>query len=661
MLSTVVAALQDTQTPRPGPISDDEIIETIGSLSIDDPKAFPYTVQRLAGFGTRAIPQCVRVIRNSGYAPQVRNGCMQALAVLGPRALPALEAVKDSLGDELPLLRARAIEVIGAIGFDARSALPAVQKLLKDDDAFVRSRALIVTALLTEDKPAFLPKVAEALEDPSPTVQAMAASAIHQFYTDAAKDYVERIADHIDAKDATVKGQACLALASQGDAAVPLLLEFVRAKEDPAASAEDNARTRTRKFSAIQIFGLLRPVRSEGVDVLVDTFSHADKKLVDAAADSLRRIGGEAVGRIASVAEDESLPLERRVRAITELGTIGDPSRAYAPVLVAALQHDDPAMREAASLAATKIISGVPGSIEALTKLLGDPSVETRMNAAQALGQAGEAAKPALDDLVAMLSTDPRAARGAAHALMKLGADAAPVVPRLIALLDSGDTGARLRAVEILGSMGELVVPSLLEAAKSLDSLRGRRCIALVMQSIGAHLSHDEDRTKLATQCVEALRAWLDSDEDVLVRDSAIALGQFGSRAKQVVPQLIRLASDGGTEERIAALFALSRIAPLEERVFETIHAAVAAESQDVRWAALESLGTPGNAKAVPVLVSALESTVDFDRVRAAESLSRIGKPAKEALPALEKAARRELQRPVADTINGVIRILMAL
>ncbi|MCA8968773.1 MAG: HEAT repeat domain-containing protein [Planctomycetes bacterium] len=661
LLSTVVAMPQDTQTPRPGPVSDDEIVETIGRLSIDDPKAFPYTVQRLAGFGTRAIPHCVRVVRDPGYAAQVRNGCMQALAVLGPASLPALEAVTASLDDELALLRARAIEVIGAIGLDARSALPAVEKKLKDDDAFVRSRALIVMALITEDRAAFLPRVVNALEDPSPIVRAMAASAIQQFYAGAAKDYVDRIAEHIDAKDATVKRHACLALASQGDAAVPLLLEFVRAKEDPKASAEDNARTRARKFSAIQIFGLLRPVRPEGVDALVDTFRHADKKLVDAAADSLRRIGGEAVGRIASVAADESLPFARRIRAITELGTIGDPSRAYASVLVDALQHDHPKMREAASLAVTKIVSGVPGSIEALRKLLDDPSIETRMNAAQALGQAGKAAKPALEALVAMLSADPRAARAAAHALMKLGADAAPVVPRLIALLDTGDTGVRLRTVEILGSMGELVVPALLESAKSVDSLRSRRCIALVMQQIGAHLSNGAEGAKLATQCVTVLQAWLDSGKDVLVRDSAIALGQLGARAKSVVPRLIRLVKDGAIEERIAALIALSRIDPLEDRVFETIHAAVSSESQDVRWAALESLGTPGNAKALPILIATLESTVEVDRIRAAESLSRIGKPAKEAIPALQKAARRELQRPVADTLNGVIRILMEL
>ncbi len=656
------AALPSQETPPPqvGPISDAEVHQAIGRFSIDDPKSFELTVRRLASFGVRAVPHLTRVAGDKGFAARVRNGCLQALTAIGPSSLPALATAIEVLSDEVALLRAQAIEVIGAIGPAARSASPAVERCLADSDDQVRARALFVFVLLAEERATVLPTVIRSLDDKADNVVATAALVLHEFYGAKAEQHVQRVAQLLEKTHPQVARNARMAMASMGDSAIPVIVETLRARDaagDPG-DAEAKARQLQRRVAAIEVVAIMRPIRQPALEAVVDLFRNAEGQILDAAAVALRRIAEPAVPYLAKVAEDATLPLERRQRALTELGTIGDPARSASPTIVAALRHEDARLRKAAAETVMKIPSGVPGSVEALVPMLDSTDIEVRMFATQAIGQAGSAAKPALAKLADMLGSDPRSSRVAATALARLGTEVAPILPVLIERLDSEDTSMRLRNVDALGLIGPSVAQPLLVELREATSLRKRRSIVLVFQLLAERLAADASAEALSNDVIAELSGLLAAKEDVLVRDAAIALGRFGAAARSAVDKLLEVARKGETEARVAAFFGLGRIHASDSRVFAVFEEALKASSADLRWAALEALGSEGNAKAVPLLTSKLESQDELERMRAAESLGRIGKAAREAIPALQKAARREIVRHVAESMNAAIRAL---
>jgi HEAT repeat protein len=81
-----------------------------------------------------------------------------------------------------------------------------------------------------------------------------------------------------------------------------------------------------------------------------------------------------------------------------------------------------------------------------------------RLEAAYELGQRGQAAKDAVDDLIAASTTDPdvQVRVVAAYALGKIGAPVETIAPRLIAILSDQDerTEVRYSATRALGNLG---------------------------------------------------------------------------------------------------------------------------------------------------------------------------------------------------------------
>ncbi len=90
--------------------------------------------------------------------------------------------------------------------------------------------------------------------------------------------------------------------------------------------------------------------------------------------------------------------------------------------------------------------------VERLIERLKDEDVLARSDAAEALGQIGPEAAPAVEALVEALKDEAAGVRlHAAMALGGIGPEAAPAVEGLIETLQDEDAGVRLSAAELVG------------------------------------------------------------------------------------------------------------------------------------------------------------------------------------------------------------------
>jgi HEAT repeat protein len=114
-------------------------------------------------------------------SPQVRREAAQQLGGRGVRALEAVPAMIDALGDSEALIRASVCEALGNIGVTAKAAVPTLLKLLKDPSADVRETAAEALADIGVDAPKVVPALLELLSDGDVNVRCAAAKSLGDF------------------------------------------------------------------------------------------------------------------------------------------------------------------------------------------------------------------------------------------------------------------------------------------------------------------------------------------------------------------------------------------------------------------------------------------------------------------------------------------------
>jgi HEAT repeat protein len=191
----------------------------------------------------------------------------------------------------------------------------------------------------------------------------------------------------------------------------------------------------------------------------------------------------------------------------------------------------------------------------------------------------------------------------AAKSLGDMGPDAKLAVRRLIkALKDPDELTSRTAADALtkIGAPGRDDLPALIEALKD-QKPDVRRYASGAIGQIGP------DAASAAGPLAEAL-----SDEDERVRESLVrALGSLGPAAKAAaVPGLTKALQDNGKSVRVAAA------------------------------AAMANLMTPPKADDVPLLVTILKQKDPEGSVFGARGLAKLGKQAKDAIPALVEVAK---------------------
>jgi serine/threonine-protein kinase len=187
---------------------------------------------------------------------------------------------------------------------------------------------------------------------------------------------------------------------------------------------------------------------------------------------------------------------------------------------------------------------------------LGDRTADGRWKAAEALGNLGEEAQPAVPRLIEALADRSEVVRWrSAEALGKIGG--AKAVGPLSAALKDRDPLVRTETAKALGRIGAAAreaVPALAVALADSD-VYCRREVAKALSALGP-----ESRAAVPA-LVQGLR-----DKDKFVRlESAKALGRIGPPAKEAVAALTAASKDGELLVARAAAEALRKIAGVPE------------------------------------------------------------------------------------------------
>ena len=198
----------------------------------------------------------------------------------------------------------------------------------------------------------------------------------------------------------------------------------------------------------------------------------------------------------------------------------------------------------------------LPSTVEGLAAALSDPdsSYHVRFRAAQALGEMGPNAAPAVPALAQALSDPhPDLRYFVARALSQIGPTAAPALPEVIAALRSDNLDQEKSFLIItLGNIGPPAAPAvpLLIEMMSLEKIDFTRADAAeALGKIGEE------------EALPVLVKTLESDESSHTRwAAAYAIAAFGERARFAAPTLVESLNDEDIYVRGASAYAIAQI-----------------------------------------------------------------------------------------------------
>lgn len=240
------------------------------------------------------------------------------------------------------------------------------------------------------------------------------------------------------------------------------------------------------------------------------------------------------------------------------LGRIGQHDAKIVDALAAALKSDMLSVRVNAAEALGSFGPAARPAVKGLVRLLDDPDVDARIAVAAALVRIDGQAK-GLSALTAILAgNENRGPYEAAVALGQLGPVAAPALPALVTALGHPQPDTARAAAWALGQMGPAAVEPLAAvlkrvavtagAAAAIDVTQRRHAIA-ALEWIGA-------------EGVSALTAGLSDPAPAVRRDAARALGRIGPAAAAARAELLKAVADPDAQVRQEAAGAWKSVNP---------------------------------------------------------------------------------------------------
>ncbi len=424
------------------------------------------------------------------------------------------------------------------------ASVPVLIEVLKDKASAAHwSSAALAIADIGPGAREAVPALIEVLKGPDVSAHWAAAHALGEIGPEA-KEAVGALIEAIKDKNTAVHTKAVEALGKIGPnakAAVPALMAALRDPRDPM------------RLAAAEALGGIAGEAKEAVPALVTAMGDKEPTVSETAMGSLGHIGPAARGAVPALLAvvgdtpqiaGESVLLDyateqRRLRAIEALGKIGPDAKPALAPLLAALQ--DFWLRGAAAEALSRI---GPEAVPPLMSALASGSPQVRLGAADALGQIGEPARPALPALGRRLQDSSVLVRvHVAEAIWEIHQDLAAALPVLIDALKNEDRDVRAHAAEAMGHIGpaaSAVIPVLVISSGDADPI--------VRVHAAAALWRIERRP---VHSLPTLVASL-KNADPRPRDVAVqTLKDMGPDARAAVPILADLIKDKQAPEQV--------------------------------------------------------------------------------------------------------------
>ncbi|MCA9167654.1 MAG: HEAT repeat domain-containing protein [Planctomycetales bacterium] len=392
-----------------------DAVEQLITLLNDEPEIAQLATFALGRFGDAvqpALPQLVAQMNDQNAA-----AIMTTISQLGPDVIgPLLQTVSPE-----GLTTEKAAEIIANMGFRAE---PTLRAMLAHGNSTERSVACLGLARLGVGLEEVVPLV--SVEDAA--VRAAAIRSLTDFGA-AAQPHAGLLARHIADDSADVRAAALGTLKSIGVSLVEWTQPISQALSDSAPHV---------RAQAADCLGTIESPSDVTVTALGTAMADSDAKVRRAAANALGQLGPKAI--------------------------------AATPALINGTQDSDADVVRAAAVALAATQPTNPEVIRAITGLLDHNSLDIRLSAITALGNAGEgasAARPRLEELARAESSEIRLA-----SIVALNASL-PVDERLTMLtghLSDNDWTVRNRVLELIGDMKDkarAAVPQLLTMIKN--------------------------------------------------------------------------------------------------------------------------------------------------------------------------------------------------
>jgi len=415
-------------------------------------------------------------------------------------------------------VRRSAAQALGNPGSADKAVVAVLTTALEDPDSRVRRSAADALGNIGEKASKALPALVAAFDDIDPGVVAAAARATGQMGTRASRAAGDLTA-LLDHDDARVREAASASLGELGRRGRKSASDLNGRLSDPDPAV---------RAAAAGSLGQLGPRSDASITDLIRVLGDEDDSVRDAASGALLRMGKEAVpGLVRALQNGNPIFLQAVVDTLGRIGPVA------VPALSEALLDDatPDIARGYAAMALAQIADRNDSVITTLTRALEDDSPNVRMSAAEALGHAGERAKPASTKLIG-IAIDSRESvlvrEFAISALVKIAPGDAAVEKALVYAVSDGDDRIYEAAVDALLSI---------------------------------------ERHRQGAPDIDARVAQLTRELDAGSAAAAEALGLIGHEAEAAVPSLIRALESDDPDMRSTVLVALERIGPQTQTI----------------------------------------------------------------------------------------------
>jgi HEAT repeat protein len=493
-----------------------------------------------------------------------------------------------------------------------------------------------------------------------------------------------------------------ISMDEEGETVVPTLLRMLDDPEaDNPGTSTYNRPTSAREAAVLALLGLKKDkgkqaLLDSGLKTLEIGLKDSKPTIREHTANAVGMIGPDAKP-IAEAVARLCTDRDRDVRSAAYRGLQKIKTFNPAPVLKALL-HADLAIASEAAAALGWLKPTGPDVVPDLVAALKRPAREkdnptdvqyVRARAAEALGGVGKGIEAAIDPLIeiivkanpeeveqALKSAKPgqnqkgTAVSGPMLALRKIGK---PAVEKLRPLLKHETAVVRYQAAAILGGMGKEAADAVPDLQAALEAERGLPTFQnyVLEELLAAALNLGVEPGRAVNAIVELLK----HDEAVVRYRAAYLVARIGPKAVLAVPRLGEMLNDPEPKVQLAVIDALAAIGPAaKEVVFELGKKVEGNDPTAARAAAaaLKAFG-PAAGPAVPSLAKGLASLDSSVSAESAQALAAVGPEAAAAVSEIvthlehpdarsdEKraslAALAAIGKPAKDAIPAIIKL----